>query len=43
MLLIELSTLKGEELFGKMKDSGDVKASTIHQNAWQAIADTLNA
>jgi hypothetical protein len=31
MLLIELSTLKGEELFGKMKDSGDVKASTIRQ------------
>jgi hypothetical protein len=43
MLLIELSTLKGEELFGKMKDSGDVKASTIRQNAWQAIADILNA
>jgi hypothetical protein len=31
---------------GKMKGSGDVKASTngtIRQNAWQAIADILNA
>jgi len=43
MLLIELSKLKDEELFGKMKGSGDVKASTIRQNAWQAIADILNA
>ena len=37
---------KDEELFGKMKGSGDVKASTngtIRQNAWQAIADILNA
>jgi hypothetical protein len=43
MLLIDLSKLKGEELFGKMKGSGDVKAPTIRQNAWQAIADILNA
>jgi len=43
MLLIELSKLKDEELFRKMKGSGDVKASTIRQNAWQAIADILNA
>jgi hypothetical protein len=28
MLLIEQSKLKDEELFGKMKSSGDVKAST---------------
>ena len=46
MLLIEQSKLKDEELFGKMKGYGDVKASTngtIRQNAWQAIADILNA
>ena len=28
MLLIDLSKLKGEELFEKMKGSGDVKAYT---------------
>ena len=39
----EQSKLKDEELFGKMKGSGDVKASTIRQNDWQAIADILNA
>ena len=47
MLLIEQSKLKDEELFGKMKGSGDVKASTIRQNAWhcgwQAITDISNA
>jgi hypothetical protein len=35
MLLIEQSKLKDEELFGKMKGSGDMKASTngtIRQN-----------
>ena len=31
MLLIEQSKLKDEELFGKMKGCGDVKASTIRQ------------
>jgi hypothetical protein len=34
-------------MFGKMKGSGDVKASTIRQNAWhwgwQAVADISNA